>query len=387
MEVTISRLRKTIAAMTKTPEEWLSEIAPEKARGIFKLFLGYAPGVGKTYSMLSEAIRRASRGEDVIVGVVESHGRKATAELAAKLDRVTPRTLEYKGTVFEEMDADAILTRRPAVVVVDELAHTNIEGSKHVKRYEDVMELLEAKIDVLSTMNVQHVESVGPTVLQITGVQVRETVPDWVMQRVDEIVLADLTPQALQKRMERGDIYPGDRAQRALSHFFRPGNLIALRELALRQVTGVVDRSLDAFLEKDGTQRAHTVRERIGVCVSSNPAAQYLIARGSRMSQAMGGEFYVFYVDVGRDTGPEDQKTLAENIRFAENLGARVVRGSSRSIADGIAQLVREHHITQVIFGRSARTGWQRYLYMSAIQRFLRDSPSVDVHIVTQEAR
>jgi two-component system, OmpR family, sensor histidine kinase KdpD len=373
--------------MTKTPEEWLNEVSPEKARGIFKLFLGYAPGVGKTYSMLSEAIRRASRGEDVVIGVVESHGRKATAELAAKLDRVPARKLEYKGTTFDEMDVDVILARKPTVVVVDELAHTNIEGSKHAKRYEDVIELLEAKIDVLSTMNVQHVESVGPTVQQITGVQVRETVPDWVMQRVDEIVLADLTPQALQKRMQRGDIYPVDRAQRALSHFFRPGNLIALRELALRQVTGVVDRSLDAFLEKDGTQPAHTVREQIGVCVSSNPAAQYLIARGSRMAQAMGGEFYVFYVDVGRDTRPEDQKTLAENIRFAENLGAHVVRGSGRSIADGLAQLVREHHITQVIFGRSARTGWKRYLYLSAIQRFLRDSPSVDVHIVTQEAR
>jgi two-component system sensor histidine kinase KdpD len=373
--------------MTKTPEEWLNEIAPEKPRGIFKLFLGYAPGVGKTYSMLSEAIRRASRGEDVIAGVVESHGRKATAELAAKLDRVPMRRLEYKGTVFDEMDVDAILTRKPAVVVVDELAHTNIEGSKHGKRYEDVVDLLEAKIDVLSTMNVQHVESVGPTVQQITGVQVRETVPDWVMQRVDEIVLADLTPQALQKRMERGDIYPVDRAQRALSHFFRPGNLIALRELALRQVTGVVDRSLDAYLDKDGAQSAHSVRERIGVCVSSNPAAQYLIARGSRMAQAIGGELYVFYVDVGRDTRPEDQKTLAENIRFAENLGGHVVRTAGRSIADGVAQLVRENHITQVIFGRSARTGWQRYLYMSAIQRFLRDSPSVDVHIVTQEAR
>jgi two-component system sensor histidine kinase KdpD len=373
--------------MAKTPEEWLEHVSPEKPRGIFKLFLGYAPGVGKTYNMLSEAIRRASRGEDVVVGVVETHGRKATAELAGKLERVPPRKLEYKGTVFDEMDVDAILVRKPAVAVIDELAHTNIEGSKHAKRYEDVIELLDAKIDVLSTMNVQHVESVGPTVQQITGVQVRETVPDWVMQRVDEIVMADLTPQALQKRMERGDIYPVDRAQRALSHFFRPGNLIALRELALRQVTGVVDRSLDAFLEKDTTQPAHTVRERIGVCVSSNPAAQYLIARGSRMAQAIGGDLYVFYIDVGRDTRPEDQKTLAENIRFAENLGAKVVRTSGRSIADGVARMVRENHITQVIFGRSARTGWQRYLYLSAIQRFLRESPSVDVHIVTQEVR
>ena len=373
--------------MTKTPEEWLSEVSPGKSQGIFKLFLGYAPGVGKTYNMLSEAIRRASRGEDVTIGVVESHGRKAVAELSSKLDRVPLRKLEYKGTLFGEMDLDAILARKPGVVLVDELAHTNIEGSRHIKRYEDVMQLLEAGVDVLSTMNVQHIESVGPTVQQITGVQVRETVPDWVMQRVDEIVLADLTPQALQKRMTRGDIYPTDRAQRALSHFFRPGNLIALRELALRQVTRVVDRSLDAYLREDGAQSAHTVRERIAVCVSSNPAAQYLIARGSRMAQAIGGELFVFYVDVGRDTRPEDQKTLAENIRFAENLGARAVRSSSRSVADGVAQLVRENHITQIIFGRSARTGWQRYLYLSAIQRFLRDSPSVDVHIVTQEVR
>ena len=220
MEVTIPTSAKDNSSMPKTPEDWLNEISPEKSRGIFKLFLGYAPGVGKTYSMLSEAIRRASRGEDVLVGVVESHGRKATAELAAKLDRIPARKLEYKGTLFDEMDVDAIVARHPAVVVIDELAHTNIEGSKHAKRYEDVMEILDARIDVLSTMNVQHVESLGPTVQQITGVQVRETVPDWVMQRVDEIVLADLTPQALQKRMERGDIYPVDRAQRALSRLY-----------------------------------------------------------------------------------------------------------------------------------------------------------------------
>jgi two-component system, OmpR family, sensor histidine kinase KdpD len=352
--------------MQKSPEQWLEEVAPAKSQGILKLFLGYAPGVGKTYSMLSEAIRRASRGEEVLVGVVETHGRKATAELAAKLEAVSRKKIEYKGTVFEEMDVDAILARKPSVVVVDELAHTNIEGSKHLKRYEDVTELLDHNIDVLSTMNVQHVESLGPTILQITGVQVRETVPDWVMQRVDEIVLADVTPQALQKRMMRGDIYPVERAGRALAHFFRPGNLIALRELALRQVTQVVDRSLDAFLEKEDITEPSSVRERILVCISSNPAAQYLIARGSRMAQGMNGEFYVCYVDTGRQFGPDDQKSLTENIRFAENL---------------------ENHITQVIFGRSARSGWQRFLYLQAIQRFLQSAPSVDVHIVTQEAR
>jgi two-component system sensor histidine kinase KdpD len=373
--------------MQKSPEQWLEEVEPGKSHGILKLFLGYAPGVGKTYSMLSEAIRRASRGEEVVIGVVETHGRKATAEVAAKLETIPRRKIEYKGTLFDEMDVDAVIARKPAVAVVDELAHTNIEGSKNYKRYEDVMELLDHNIDVLTTMNVQHVESLGPTILQITGVQVRETVPDWVMQRVDEIVLADVTPQALQKRMMRGDIYPVERAGRALSHFFRHGNLIALRELALRQVTQVVDRSLDAFLEKEDIKEPSVARERILVCISSNPAAQYLIARGSRMAQGMQGELFVCYIDTGRQYGGDDSKTLSENIRFAENLGARVAKIKGKTVAEAAAQFVREHHITQVIFGRSARTGLQRYLYMRAILRFLESAPTVDVHIVTQEQR
>jgi two-component system sensor histidine kinase KdpD len=205
--------------MQKTPEQWLDEVAPAKSQGILKLFLGYAPGVGKTYSMLSEAIRRASRGEEVVIAVVEAHGRKATAELASKLEVIPRRNLEYKGTTFEEMDVDAVIARKPAVAVVDELAHTNIEGSKHRKRYEDVFELLDAGIDVLSTMNIQHLESVTPTVQGVTGIQVRETVPDWVLQRVNEIVMSDLTPEALQNRMRRGDIYPQERVSRALENF------------------------------------------------------------------------------------------------------------------------------------------------------------------------
>jgi two-component system sensor histidine kinase KdpD len=370
--------------VVKTPDQWLEETAPVKHTGTLKLFLGYAPGVGKTYSMLSEAIRRKSRGEDVVVGFVETHGRKAVAELVSRLEVVPRRKLDYKGTIFEEMDIDAILSRRPQVVLVDELAHTNIEGSRHAKRYQDVIELLEHKIDVLSTMNVQHIESLGPTILQITGVQVRETVPDWVMQRVDEIVLADLTPQALHSRMKRGDIYPVARAEGALAHFFRPGNLMALRELALRQVTQVVDRSLEAFLAREHAVTAPAVHERIAVCISSNPAAQHLIARGSRLAHAIKGDFYVIYVDAGRDTEPKDQKTLAENIRFAEHLGATVIRTQGRNVAREVAKVIREHRITQVIFGRSARSGWQKYLYLSAIHKFLRDAPPVDVHIVTQ---
>jgi two-component system sensor histidine kinase KdpD len=335
--------------------------------------------------MLSEAIRRHSRGEDVVIGVVETHGRKATAELAAQLEQVPRRKVDYKGALFEEMDVDAILARKPAVAIVDELAHTNIEGSKHRKRYEDVYELLDAGIDVLSTMNIQHLESVTPTVQGITGIQVRETVPDWVLKRVDEVVMSDLTPEALQNRMRRGDVYPLERVERALGNFFRPGNLIALRELALRQVAHAVDRSLETYLDKQESRRNLGVRERIAVCISSNPAAQHLVARGARMAQALDGELYVIYVDRGQDENERNQKTLQANIQFAENVGATVVRVKGKTVAEAVAEVVHEKHLTHVVFGRSATTGWKRYLYISAIHRFLRDAPAVDVHIVTQE--
>ena len=232
--------------MPKTPEEWLAASTPvEKTKGVLKLFLGYAPGVGKTYSMLSEAIRRQSRGEDIVVGIVETHGRKAIAELASQLETVPRKKIDYKGTLFEEMDIDALLARKPQVALVDELAHTNIPGSRHRKRYEDVLELLQAKIDVISTVNIQHIESIAPTVRSITGVVVRETVPDWVLKLSDETVMVDLTPEALQNRMKRGDVYGKEKVEQALKNFFRRGNLIALRELALRQVAEQVDRSLN----------------------------------------------------------------------------------------------------------------------------------------------
>ena len=373
--------------MPKTPEQWLEEAAPEKKRGIFKLFLGYAPGVGKTFNMLSEGIRRGSRGEDVVIGVVETHGRRGIAELATRLDVVPRRKIDYKGAIFEEMDVDAVLARKPQVALIDELAHTNIEGSRHRKRYDDVMDILDANIDVLSTMNVQHVESVTPLIQQIAGVVVRETVPDWVMQRVDEIVLADLTPEALQTRMKRGDIYPVDRAERALGNFFRPANLISLRELALQQVTKAVDRSLESYLKKEGIDSHGGVHERIAVCISSNPAAQYLIARAGRMAQKIDADLIVIYVDIGVDEAPEDQRTLSQNIQFAQNMGAEIIRTKGKNVAETVAKVVREKRITQIVFGRSAQTGWRRYLYLSAVQRFLRDAPPVDVHIVTQEVR
>ncbi len=370
----------------KTPEQWLEQAAPEKKAGIFKVFLGYAPGVGKTYNMLSEAIRRKKRGEDVVIGVVETHGRKGIAELLTQLEVVPRRTLEYRGTVFQEMDLDAILARKPQVVLLDELAHTNIEGSRHKKRYEDVLEILEAKIDVLSTMNIQHLESVTPTIQSITGIRVRETVPDWVLRRADEVVLADLTPEALQTRMRRGDIYPVDRAEQALKHFFRPGNLLALRELALRHVTQTVDKSLESYLERKRIDQNWGVSERVAVCISSNPASQQLIARGARMAKGLDAEFYVIHIERGDEGRTEDRKrALAENIAFAQNLGAKVVQIEGAIVATTVAQFVREHKITQVIFGRSAGHGWRKYLYLMAINRFLASAPSVDVHIVTQE--
>jgi two-component system sensor histidine kinase KdpD len=375
-----------MSAMTKTPEQWLEECSPAEKGGKFKLFLGYAPGVGKTYTMLNEAIRRHVRGEDVVIGVVETHGRKGVAELIENLETVPRKKIEYKGALFEEMDVDAILARKPRVALIDELAHTNIEGSKHRKRYEDVLELLDAGIDVCSTMNIQHLESVTPTVQGVTGIQVRETVPDWVLQKVNEVVMIDLTPEALQNRMRRGDVYPQERVGRALENFFRETNLIALRELALRQVAQQVDISLEQHrVEQEDDHAPVAIRESIGVCISSNPAAQYLIARGARMAHALNAEIYVIYTDLGRDSSDANQRTLAANIRFAENVGATIVRLKGKSVANVVAQFVNEKHITQVIFGRSATRGWKRYFYLSAIHQFLRDAPSVDVHIVTQD--
>jgi two-component system, OmpR family, sensor histidine kinase KdpD len=365
-------------------DEWLAKVSPpEKTKGTFKLLLGYAPGVGKTYAMLSEGIRRRSYGEDVVIGIVETHGRKGIAELAQQLEAVPRKKIEYKGTVFEEMDVDAVIARRPEIVLLDELAHTNIPGSKHRKRYEDVQEILAAKIDVISTMNIQHLESIAPTVHAITGITVRETVPDWIALMANETVMVDLTPEALQNRLRRGVVYSPDKVDQALKNFFRGGNLNALRELALRQVAEQVDRSLESYMESKEIEENWAVRERLAVCISSNPAAQYLIARAARMARRLDAQFYVIYIDAGMDETPERRKSLAANIQFAENLGAAVIRTRGRNIADAVAQIVREKHITQVIFGRSAVKGLHRLFYLSAVHRFLRKAPAVDVHIVT----
>lgn len=369
----------------KSPEDWLLSSDTEKQRGRLKVFLGYAPGVGKTFGMLSEGIRRRTRGEDVVVGIVETHGRSGTAELVSRLEHVPRRELEYKGTLFTEMDVDAILSRMPQVVLVDELAHTNIEGSRFPKRYEDVFWLLEQKIDVLSTINIQHIESLAPRVQALTGIEVREQVPDWVLDRADEVVISDLTPEALVTRMRRGDIYPMDRVERSLANFFRRGNLIALREMALQRVTRAVDRTLDDYVRRKRLGAHWTVAEKVAVCISSNAQARDLIARGARLSEALGAELYVLHVDSKRDQNPERKRTLDSSLQLATNLGATIVHLTGSDTARVTAAYIRDQRITQAIVGRSALHGMRKYLYYLAIQKFMSEAPHVDLHIVTQE--
>ena len=382
----------TTEPRTKTPDEWLAAAEGQK-RGRFKVFLGYAPGVGKTFSMLSEAVRRKSRGEDVVIGIVETHGRARTAELAAQLEAVPRKQIEYKGTLFEEMDVDAILARRPQVGLIDELAHTTVGsdletgGSLHTKRFQDVLQVLEAEIDVLSTLNVQHVESITPRVQSLTGITVRETVPDWVLDRADEVVLADLTPEALVHRMSRGDIYPQERVERALQNFFRRGNLIALREMALQRVTRAVDRTLDDYVMQKKLSGNWQISERVAVCISANPESRDLIARGARMAEAVNAEFFVLHVETEIEADQKLKRSLEANIQFAENVGARVVRLKGSSVPATTADYISKNRITQVIFGRSAVKGWKQYLYYHALGKFMSNAPHVDVHIVTQQAK
>jgi two-component system sensor histidine kinase KdpD len=337
--------------------------------------------------MLSEGIRRRNRGEDVVIGVVETHGRAGTGELVPKLEQISRREIDYKGTPFTEMDVDAILARMPQVVLVDELAHTNIEGSRFSKRYEDVLLLLENKIDVLSTVNIQHIESLSPRVQALTGVTVREQVPDWVLDRADEIVISDLTPEALVTRMRRGDVYSPDRVENSLANFFRKGNLIALREMALQRVTRAVDRNLEDYARRKKLGPHWTVSEKIAVCVSSNPQARDLIARGARLAEALEGELYVLHVVTSRDENPERKRTLESSLQFAENLGAHVVPLTGNNTAQVTAAFIRDNRITQAIVGRSAVHGIKSYLYYLAIQKFMSEAPHVDLHIVTREKR
>jgi len=368
-----------------TPEELLARAQKEEraaGRGRLKLFLGFAAGVGKTFEMLTEASRRKHEsGQDVVIGYVETHKRKDTEAQIGDLEVIPRRKIEYKGATFEEMDTDAIIARRPRWVLVDELAHTNIPGSKNEKRYQDVIEILNAGINVESTMNVQHLESLNDTIYQITGVKVRETVPDWVLAEAEEIVTKDLTPRALINRLERGDVYPVDKVPQALQNFFTEGNLSALREIMLREVAGAVDRSVQTYREEKNVSQPWQTQERVMVCISPDKPSDRLLRRGWRIAQRLHADIVAVYVPLGKVT-LEQQKVLESDFALAGRLGVRIERTEGKGIAQSLADYARAHQVSQIVIGHSGRTRLQEMVQGSIINDLVRLVRGIDVLIV-----
>ncbi len=368
-----------------SPEEALKKINKDK-NGALKIFLGYAPGVGKTFSMLNEANRRSSRGQDVIIGYLETHGREETEKQVSGL-QITPRKkIEYNGVSMEEMDTHAIISRNPEVVLIDELAHTNVPGSIHKKRYEDVQEILGHGINVISTLNIQHIESLNDVIRQITGIKVRETIPDKVVDNASEIVVVDITPDALQSRLIRGSVYKSENIERALKNFFRKGNLNALREIALRQTAEGVDEDLEEYMREHGIKdNWHTV-ERVMVCVTSNPWAKKFIRRGARIAKNNKCEWIVVVVNCTHFLAPKltqkDLDVLESHYKLARQLGAEVKTLVGKSVSQELAKFSEEKHITQIIIGHSNRTKIQTLFRGSTVSKLLKFAKDVEIHVI-----
>ncbi|GLV85235.1 sensor histidine kinase [Streptomyces lavendulae subsp. lavendulae] len=356
-------------------------------RGRLRIYLGAAPGVGKTYAMLSEGHRRVERGGDCVVGFVEHHGRARTEVMLHGLEQVPRQELAYRGASFTEMDVDAVLARRPAVALVDELAHTNVPGSRNAKRWQDVEELLRAGIDVVSTVNIQHLESLGDVVESITGVRQRETVPDEVVRRADQIELVDMSPQALRRRMAHGNIYRPDKVDAALSNYFRPGNLTALRELALLWVADRVDDYLQEYRGEHGIRSTWQARERIVVGLTGGPEGRTLIRRASRMAaKASGSEVLAVYIARSDGLTSASPKELAVQRTLVEDLGGTFHHVIGDNIPESLLEFARGVNATQVVLGSSRRKAWQYVLGPGVGATVARDSgPDLDVHIVTHE--
>jgi len=354
------------------------------ARGRLRIYLGSAPGAGKTYEMLQEAHRRKSRGTDVVIGFVETHGRARTAAQIGDLEVVPPREILYKGVTLREMDTDAVIARRPRVALVDELAHTNAPGSRHEKRYEDVEDILDAGIDVISTLNIQHIESLNDVVGQFSGVAVRETVPDWVFNEAAQVELIDITPEALIQRMKHGNIYPPAQAQRALDNFFTPGNLTALRELALRATAKEVEGKLDQFMREGQIAGPMAVTDRIMVAVDHRPGGKTLIRRGWRLAAALKAEIIVVTVEpessLRQAQTVEDERHLRATLQLADDLGATVVRLRGK-VADELVAYARAHNVTQVVIGHPTHGRWYEFLHGSVTRDLLRKLTGIDIHV------
>lgn len=356
-------------------------------RGKLRIYLGAAPGVGKTYAMLSEAHRRVERGTDCVVAFAEHHGRPRTDVMLHGLEQVARRTIEYRSVVFTEMDVAAVLERRPAVALVDELAHTNVPGSRNAKRWQDVEELLQAGIDVISTVNIQHLESLGDVVESITGVRQRETVPDEVVRRADQIELVDMSPQALRRRMAHGNIYKPDKLDAALSHYFRPGNLTALRELALLWVADRVDEYLQQYRGEHNIRSTWQARERIAVGLTGGPEGRTLIRRASRMAaKGSGSEILAVYIARSDGLTSASPKELAVQRTLVEDLGGTFHHVIGDDVPSALLEFARGVNATQIVLGSSRRKAWQYVFGPGVGATVARDSgPDLDVHIVTHE--
>ncbi|AXE23447.1 histidine kinase [Streptomyces globosus] len=357
-------------------------------RGTFRIYLGAAPGVGKTYAMLSEGHRRTERGADVAVAFVEHHHRPRTEVMLHGLEQVPRRELEYRGSTFTEMDVDAVLARRPAVALVDELAHTNVPGSRNAKRWQDVEELLQAGIDVVTTVNIQHLESLGDVVETITGVRQRETVPDEVVRRADQIELVDMSPQALRRRMAHGNIYKPDKVDAALSNYFRPGNLTALRELALLWVADRVDEYLQEYRGQHDIRSTWQARERIVVGLTGGPEGRQLIRRAARLAEkGAGGEVLAVYVARSDGLTSASPKELAVQRTLVEDLGGSFHHVIGDDIPQALLEFARGVNATQIVLGVSRRRPWQYVFGPGVSATVARESgPDLDVHIVTHDA-
>lgn len=370
-----------------TPEEAL-EKAKDSNRGWHKIFLGYAPGVGKTYAMLNEANRRLSRGDSISIGYVETHGRRETVEQIKNLPVIPRKIMKYGNKFIEEMDVDGVIASKPDIVIIDELAHTNVPGSRNEKRYQDVEEILKAGINVISTLNIQHLESLNNVVEKITGVNVRETIPDKIVENADEVVVVDITPDALRNRLRRGIIYKPEVADRALKNFFRKGNLSALREIALRQVAEEVDEELAEYMEDHDIRETWYTCERVMVCISTNPHSKKLIRRGVRIARRYKCELLVVEVECTHFMAPKlsevDKIMLEKHKKLAKDLGADIITLKGKSVSHELVKFATDRHVTQIIIGHSNRTKWQTMLRGSTVYKLLKQAKEAEIHIIPE---
>ena len=356
------------------------------ARGTLRIYLGAAPGVGKTFAMLNEGRRRRDRGTDVVVGVVETHGREKTAAQIGDLEVVPRRTVDYRDATFEEMDVDAVLARRPGVALVDELAHTNVPGSRNEKRWQDVDELLDAGITVISTLNIQHLESLNDVVERITGIAQRETIPDEIVRRADQIELVDMSPEALRRRMAHGNVYPAERIDAALGNYFRVGNLGALRELALLWVADRVEEALDAYRRDQGIERPWETRERVVVALTGAEDDDRLVRRAGRMAQRVKGDLIAVHVRSQDGLAAGSARALDRQRALVERLGGSFREVEGEEVAQALVVAARSVNATQIVLGATRRSRWRELTRGSVINAVIRASgDDVDVHVISRE--